>query len=138
MQMVTLVDQIQIMCYGIPSAGIICVELLNQMESPHISHCYLPRSEVIQNLSLLVGFLDWVRPTAANAELCGRMQQIIKRTLDKILDAPTRSNASPSITNAASMLMTDVEYGSTVLDDLDWLNTIDWTTGPFLDLRMDQ
>src|SRR3954468_15417356 len=106
------------MCYGIPSAGVICVELLNQMEAPHLPHSYLPRSEVIQNLSLLVGFLDWVRPTAPNAELCGRMLQIIKRTLDKILDGPTPSSAPPRTNNAAvSTLMPDVEYGSMQLDD---------------------
>ncbi|KAM3080859.1 hypothetical protein ACMFMG_004817 [Clarireedia jacksonii] len=127
-----------IMCYGIPSAGVICVELLNQMETPHLPHSYLPRSEVIQNLSLLVGFLDYVRPTAANAELCGRMQQIMKRTLDKILDDPKPSNAPQKTTNAISTPTTDAEYGTIELDDLDWLNTIDWTTGPFVDLGMDQ
>ncbi|PQE22027.1 fungal specific transcription factor protein [Rutstroemia sp. NJR-2017a BBW] len=127
-----------IMCYGIPSAGVICVELLNQMEAPHLPQSYLPRSEVIQNLSLLVGFLDWVRPTAPNAGLCGRMLQIIKRTLDKILDGPAPSSALPRANNSVSTPMTDAEYGSMQLDDLDWLNTIDWTTRPFVDFRMDE
>ncbi|PQE15132.1 fungal specific transcription factor protein [Rutstroemia sp. NJR-2017a BVV2] len=127
-----------IMCYGIPSAGVICVELLNQMEAPHLPHSYLPRSEVIQNLSLLVGFLDWVRPNAPNAGLCGRMLQIVRRTLDKILDGPAPSSAPPRANNAVSTSTTDTEYGSMQLDDLDWLNTIDWTTGPFVDFSMDQ
>ncbi|KAL3424538.1 cytochrome P450 [Phlyctema vagabunda] len=63
-----------IMFYGIPSSGVICVELMRQAKQPRSTHLHLPRSEVIPNLSLLVGFLDWVRPLAANSELCGRMR----------------------------------------------------------------
>lgn len=81
-----------LMCYGMPSAGILCVELLksmkqtNKMGGEPEENVRLPRSEVVQNLSLLVGFLDWVRPSAGNYRLCRRMKQIIQRILDMVLD----------------------------------------------------
>lgn len=125
------------MCYGIPSAGVICGELIKEMEKPEIQPAYyLPRSEVIQNLSLLVGFLDWVRPTAANHELCGRMQQIVKRTLDKILDPPKTTNTART-SRVATVPISDLDFEPMVMDDLDWLDTIDWAKGPFMDLRME-
>ena len=125
------------MCYGIPPAGVICVELLKEMETPQIQPAYnLPRSEVIQNLSLLVGFLDWVRPTAANHELCGRMQQIIKRTLDKILDPPKITN-TPQSSSAIPVSIQDLDFEPMIMDDLDWLDTIDWARGPFMDLGVE-
>ncbi|KAM0163633.1 hypothetical protein ACHAPG_001159 [Botrytis cinerea] len=126
-----------IMCYGIPSAGVICIELIKEMESPAAEPAYyLPRSEVIQNLSLLVGFLDWVRPTAANHELCGRMRQIVKRTLDKILDSPKITN-TPQTSTSTAVPISNLAFEPMVMDDLDWLDTIDWAKGPFMDLRME-
>ncbi|KAF7942510.1 hypothetical protein EAE99_000560 [Botrytis elliptica] len=126
-----------IMCYGIPSAGVICVELIKEMENPAAQPTYyLPRSEVIQNLSLLVGFLDWVRPTAANHELCGRMRQIVKRTLDKILDPPKIAN-TPKASTSTTVPLSDLNVEPIAMDDLDWLDTIDWAKGPFMDLRME-
>ncbi|TGO28088.1 hypothetical protein BPAE_0032g00310 [Botrytis paeoniae] len=126
-----------IMCYGIPSAGVICVELIKEMENPAAQPAYyLPRSEVIQNLSLLVGFLDWVRPTAANHELCGRMRQIVKRTLDKILDPPKITN-TPKASTSTTVPISNLNFEPMAMDDLDWLDTIDWAKGPFMDLRME-
>lgn len=125
------------MCYGIPSAGVICAELIKEMENPAVQPVYyLPRSEVIQNLSLLVGFLDWARPTAANHELCGRMQQIVKRTLDKILDPP-KININPQASSATEVTISDNGLEHTTMEDLDWLDTIDWAKAPFLDFRME-
>ncbi|KAB8298710.1 hypothetical protein EYC80_000885 [Monilinia laxa] len=126
-----------IMCYGIPSAGVICTELIKEMENLTVQPVYyLPRSEVIQNLSLLVGFLDWARPTAANHELCGRMQQIMKRTLDKILDPP-KININPQTSSAIDVATSSLGVEHMTMDDLDWLDTIDWAKPPFMDLRME-
>lgn len=113
------------------------MELLKAMENPTIVPIYhLPRSEVIQNLSLLVGFLDWVRPTAANHEVCGKMQQIVKRTLDKILDPPKTMNTRLTSTTTP-VPISNLNSEPMVMDDLNWLDTIDWAKGPFMDLRME-
>lgn len=91
-----------LMCYGMPSAGILCVELLRSIKrnskegEEEREKVRLPRSEVVQNLSLLVGFLDWVRPSAGNYKLCGRMRQIIQRILDMVLDPQGSSAVEPA------------------------------------------
>lgn len=49
-----------LMCWGIPSSGVLCVELLKQIKGQG-GGLRLPRSEIVQNLSLLIGFLEWVK-----------------------------------------------------------------------------
>lgn len=121
-----------IMCYGIPSSGVICAELLKQMKQPRSTHSRIPRSEVIQNLSLLVGFLDWVRPTAANSVLCGRMSVIIKRILDQVLDPP------PIHPGLELSITPNFQLGQQpTVGEFDWLENVDWTQGPFVDLGSD-
>ncbi|KAI9163125.1 Zn(2)-C6 fungal-type DNA-binding domain [Paramyrothecium foliicola] len=80
-----------VMCYAAPAGGVLCTELL----SPSSSRAGTPpvtRSNIIQQLSLLFGFLDWVGPTAPNGDLCSSVKQVIKRVLDVALnvsaDAP--------------------------------------------------
>jgi hypothetical protein len=85
------------MCYAIPPSGVLCVELLKQSKNAaHTPHINLPRSETIQNLSLLVGFLDWVRPGAPNYELCRRMSVIISQVLDQVLEGPSAAISATS------------------------------------------
>lgn len=126
-----------IMCYGIPASGVICVELLKQMKQPRSARLRIPRSEVIQNLSLLVGFLEWVRPTAANRELCGRMGVIIKRILDQVLDPPPMSQESKASSSAYQAPTPEFDFGQINTGEFDWLGTVDWTQGPFVDLGTD-
>lgn len=61
---------IQIVYHGIPSAAILSVELLKQSKSPQDWRVSLPRSEIIQNLSIFIGALEWVRPSEGNYTLC--------------------------------------------------------------------
>ena len=76
-------------------AGVLCLELLKQWKSPESARLVLSRSETIQNLTLTLAFLDWVRPTAGNYQLCQRMRSIIGRVLDQILDTPPPSQDAP-------------------------------------------
>ncbi|KAF4635056.1 hypothetical protein G7Y89_g3055 [Cudoniella acicularis] len=147
-----------LMCWGVPSSGVLCVELLKQLKHPEIAGPRLPRSEVVQNLSLLIGFLEWVRPAAGNYQLCMRMRLIIKRILDQILDpSPPTSQSVESVASqeTAEFNMAGYEahgmvglfetavpppaafdtanYGSGLVN-LDWLNSVDWSRGPWIDL----
>ena len=136
-----------LMCWGVPSSGVLCVELLKQMKlapgTLQIPH--LPRSEIVQNLSLLIGFLEWVRPAAGNYQLCARMRQIIKRILDQILNPSPMSSAPPPSQESAQSeggqgFDGDVPFEPSVfgtydgLDNLDWLNSVDWSRGPWIEL----
>lgn len=151
-----------LMCWGVPSSGVLCVELLKQMKQPTgVSTLKLPRSEIVQNLSLLIGFLEWVRPAAGNYLLCRRMSLLIKRILDQILN-PSPPSSNPAMASTQESVSTDApgfEVGSSSvngggltfdptaagggfdpmqmghweegLGDLDWLNAVDWSRGPW-------
>jgi hypothetical protein len=148
-----------LMCWGVPSSGVLCVELLKQMKAPpgreHVP-C-VPRAEVVQNLSLLIGFLEWVRPAAGNYKLCGRMRQVIKRILTRILNPVNQSQfqsvassqESAQVANAGPAPQMYDQVGpmeafdnsmfpagsfDDSLENLDWLNEIDWSRGPWIDL----
>lgn len=147
-----------LMCWGVPSSGVLCVELLKQMKAPpgRVHVPCVPRAEVVQNLSLLIGFLEWVRPAAGNYKLCGRMRLVIKRILTRILNPATQLESVPSSQESAQTTTTGTgpmpqmfEPASTMtpfdssmfagafddsLENLDWLNEIDWSRGPWIDL----
>lgn len=61
---------VQIVYHGIPAAAILSVELLKQSKFPQDWRLSLPRSEIIQNLSIFIGALEWVRPSEGNYTLC--------------------------------------------------------------------
>ena len=94
----------------------------------------LPRSEAIQKLSIFVSYLDWVRPTDSSHALCGRMRKIIGRILDQILTPSSQVDDAHTMTALSDL---ELPSNNAVLDDsdfLDWLNTVDWTKGPMMDL----
>ena len=131
-------DQIlQITNYGVPAAGALCIALLKQNQPTGPSNdLKIHRSEAIQNLSVFICCLDWVRPTDAAYPLCGRMRKIISHILDRVLNL--HSPASDPPINATTGLRIDetpnVTTSSDDTDFLDWLDTIDWTKGPMMDL----
>jgi hypothetical protein len=149
-----------LMCWGVPSSGVLCVELLKQIKQPTgtVHTLKLPRSEIVQNLSLLIGFLEWVRPAAGNYHLCRRMGLLIKRILDQILNpSPPSTNPNQPPVPSQDTVQTDghstfdtvslsgfafdgnqfdpIPNWEDGLGDLDWLNAVDWSRGPWrLDL----
>ncbi|KAI1822221.1 hypothetical protein F4861DRAFT_532402 [Xylaria intraflava] len=106
-----------LMAYGVPAGGILCQELLKPTlhGDPRIT-----RSSLIQKLSLLVGFLDWVKPTAPNGDLCYKCKTIIQHVLDQAL------NASATGYESADGAMFDWDFAAHVDFDFDLLNTFDW------------
>ncbi|TVY65546.1 hypothetical protein LSUE1_G009661, partial [Lachnellula suecica] len=85
-------DDYTVLCFGMPSTGILCTELLKQVRYPHSypPSERLPKSEVVQSLSFMVGFLEWIKPEAGNYKLCRHMSQFIKRVMREVFD-PTPS-----------------------------------------------
>jgi hypothetical protein len=124
------------MCYGMPSAGILCTELLKQVRQPNEVDVKLPTSEVVQNLSLMIGFLEWIRPTAGNYKLCQRMSRVIRRVLDQVF-APGENQSAQNneITPAEDTSSTDfVSFDD--LDDFEWLSGVDWCRCPYMDTQI--
>jgi len=74
------------MCYGMPSMRILCTELLKQMQRPDLVEIKLTVSEIVRNLSLMIIFLDWIRPSAGNYKLCCPLAKVIRRVLDQLFE----------------------------------------------------
>ncbi|KUJ18208.1 uncharacterized protein LY89DRAFT_583053 [Mollisia scopiformis] len=107
--------------YGIPSAGVICVELLKKAASQSTVEFSL--SDAIQKLTLFIAFLEWIRPTDGNYALAQRLRKVIRRVLDYVLEARNETAKAPNPEIPFDPMLTSF----TEMDDLDWLNTIDWT-----------
>ncbi|KAL3427153.1 hypothetical protein PVAG01_00662 [Phlyctema vagabunda] len=143
-----------ITCYGVPSAGVICVELLKQSKQEQLQAqgrsmptgikptTTFSRSDAIQKLTMFLGFLDWVRPTDGNQLLAGRLRKVVRRILDYVLEPPPPSQ--PQVQDfdmgpaSNDMLGVNVDLDQLLrldeMDCLDWLNGVDWTQGPWMEL----
>lgn len=116
-----------VMGYASPAAGILCQELLQPPPSTHRAVAVLEpeisRSEVIQKLSLLNGFLDWIRPLMPNRELTCCMRKVIQRVLDQVLNQPV-SSVEPMVDImdwGVAMGIDTNDCGFELLDTFDWM-----------------
>lgn len=175
--MITTNACVEILSYGIPCAGILCLELLraSNLAPPMLATESLPsptpvqlsRSEVVQTLTMFIAFLNWIRPTDNNVQLCGKFKKVVKRIIDTAIDAPrptytpapqsqqtqnqyehqpfgqvqssTNNQFQPQSSQHPDSLvgtdfMNEFDPAIMAMDDLDWLNTVDWTQGDWLEL----
>lgn len=117
----------QLICFGAPAAGILCKELLTRtFRGGHPLNPQINRSSIIQQLSILVAFLDWVHPSAPNANLCGDCKSVIKRVLDQTLGDNLEGNALPDTFLRDLPSQLDFNFG--LLDSYEWLDSHEWFT----------
>ncbi|KAK7947877.1 N-terminal binuclear Zn cluster-containing/DNA binding domain-containing protein [Apiospora aurea] len=115
-----------LMGYGAPAGGVLCMELLNPtLQGAHPKNAEISRSAIIQKLSLLVGFFEWVSPSAPNAALCENAMVTIKHVLDATLNIdPAAAAAAAGQAGMANIdwnFSTQVDYNFDLLDTFDWL-----------------
>lgn len=117
-----LTKETKLMAHAAPAGGILCLELLNPtFPGKHPRDSRITRSSIIQNLSLLVGFLDWVRPSAPNGDLCMDCKVIIQRVLDHTLNGSINDD-SPRAALACDF-PEPLDFNFELLDTFDWLHT---------------
>lgn len=80
----------------------------------------------------MIGFLEWIKPEAGNYKLCRNMSQVIKRVMDQVLDPSPSERPPGEYVPTQSFESSVLDFDG--IDDFDWLNSIDWGRGPFLDL----
>ena len=122
-----------------PSIGVLCTELLRQVKHPKEIEIQLPCSEIVQNLSLMIGFLKWIKPIAGNYKLCQRMSQVIGRVIDQIFEfddlEKSRQQENQLLQMVTGTMEHDLDWPVEYLDDIEWLNSVDWTQPPFLEFN---
>jgi hypothetical protein len=80
-------EDMQLMGYGVPAAGVLCLELLQPICSSE-ARAHDPKtthSSIIHVLNILVGFLDWLAPSASNTGVCNKAKLSIQQALDHVL-----------------------------------------------------
>ncbi|KAH8646194.1 hypothetical protein BX600DRAFT_555901 [Xylariales sp. PMI_506] len=116
-----------IMGYAAPAGGILCMELLKPSfyGTTHPSHSHISRSSITQNLSLLVGFLSWVSPSAPNADLCQKTRRTIQQVLDQVLNASWDAGLPATSVEAMNWdFLSPFEVGGyDLMDTFTWLRS---------------
>lgn len=116
------------MAYAAPAAGVLCNALLptHIMTVPVVAG--VTKSAIIQQLSLLIGFLDWVGPSAANSNLCISCKAVIQHVLDLSINGPPVNSTAEEAGEIEQGLDFnfdfDVDMGG--FFNFDLLDTFDW------------
>jgi len=94
-----------------------------------------------------MAFLGWIRPTDNNVQLHRKLKKVIKRIIDIVLDSP-HPNPHPvnhhhqqeppadlieyqalQQQHTVASNMEQFDPALLLVNDLDWLNEVDWTDG---------
>jgi len=117
-----------------PSIGVLCTELVRQVKHPREVEVKFNISQIVQHLSLMIGFLDWIKPTAGNYKLCQRMSQVIGRVLEQIfLPDPEREEEKEVTSTIPETDLMANDWSMEYMEDMEWLSSVDWTRAPFLE-----
>lgn len=122
-------SSLQICSFGIPAASALAIDLLQQTKFPTANRGFAQRAEIIQDLCLFVGSLEWVGPQFGNYLLCQRVRKMIKGILDRVLAPP-----SHAVVPLLETKDPESDFGGIGLDELpmfgaeleDWFETMDW------------
>lgn len=140
--------------HGIPSSGVLCMELLRQIQpqGTQSADLTLPRASIIQQLSVFLDCLDWIpADTPSIYKLCERMSNIIRGVLDRVLNGGGHRPAVrqqqiqfyPQHEHYPASTPTSYDYTSSMGDqmtamtadcpDLDWTDMLDWSQESWMD-----
>ncbi|KAH8697480.1 putative chromatin structure remodeling complex protein RSC3 [Talaromyces proteolyticus] len=119
--------------FGLPSAGILAIELLRLTQNPQLrlNETPFPRSEVIQNLSILVSHIQYIiLPQKGNYEICQQGRKVISYILEYVLDQPPTDvtvSVPPVVPN--NLIPPDWladEWLNDGTDFIKWIDGLDW------------
>lgn len=90
---------------------------------------------------MFICFLEWIRPTDPNYLLMGRLKTAVKKVIDHVLDPPQLQQLEqPQTQRAVDSNIADFSLDPMLApldpDTIDWLNAIDWTQGPWIELSV--
>jgi hypothetical protein len=109
------------------------------MCSGQLSSAHFSRADAIQKLTLFIAFLEWVRPTDGNYALAQRLRTVVQRVLNHVLEPPlSAAVVNPDVQRDAGGMAFDpmlMSFNEMATGDLDWLNTIDWTQGSWMEFN---
>ena len=76
---------------------------------------------------------------AGNYKLCQRMSQVIGRVIDQIFEfddlEKSRQQENQLFQTVTGTMEHDLDWPVEYLDDIEWLNSVDWTQPPYLEFN---
>ncbi|KAL7932879.1 N-terminal binuclear Zn cluster-containing protein [Trichoderma chlorosporum] len=114
-----------VMLHAAPAAGIMCMELLKQPSSTEPrTVATITKPMIIKQLSLLIGFLEWIGPEAPGAHLCNSIKIVVERVMEQALNPAvprpvTQQEFDTTWDTSLPEDMNDFNFG--LLDTFDWL-----------------
>lgn len=123
---------LQVAIYGLPSAGVLALELLQQSQARGHASKQFPRSEVIQNLSVFVACLGSMHTEGdGNYQLCLQARRMLQRILDTVL-SPQEPAAPP---NPQTILTpSSTEFGGDGIYDFSWMDNAEFDADFWMNL----
>ncbi|KAK7738380.1 hypothetical protein SLS53_006193 [Cytospora paraplurivora] len=121
-------ELLQVMAFAAPAGGVLCNELLRPSQQRNSPVEGVTRSSIIQQLSLLNGFLQWVSPHAPNGDLCTSCKTVIQHVLDHALNPPPQGSLDAAANNAFDLNL-DLSSDINVINgyfNFDLLDTYEW------------
>ena len=112
-----------------PSAAVLATELLRHDQLGTHDEA-LPRSEIIQQLSVLVSALEGVQPDDGNRSTCELGMVAIKKVLDRLLSP--KQLIVPQAEASAAGAMETLFPSSNDTEFLSWLNNVDFDADHWL------
>lgn len=113
------------MAYAAPAGGILCNELLKPIPYPD-RETGVTRSGIVQQLSLLIGFFDWVSPGVPNVDLCMSCKVVIQHVLDQTLNGRPVNVSSTDVANSGLDHALDFVPEMGGFFNFDLLDTFEW------------
>ncbi|TFB02972.1 hypothetical protein CCMA1212_005430 [Trichoderma ghanense] len=109
-----------VMAFATPSGGILCMELLNPTfrGNPHPKDASITRSNIIQQLSLLIAFLEWIDPSRPNGDMCMTASAVMRRVLDHVLNT---SSEGLSWRPEEGGDVQQLDFSLEMFDTFDWM-----------------
>ncbi|KAL6863627.1 N-terminal binuclear Zn cluster-containing/DNA binding domain-containing protein [Trichoderma novae-zelandiae] len=110
-----------VMAFATPSGGILCMELLNPtLKGSHPRNASITRSNIIQQLSLLIAFLESIDPSRPNGDMCVTASAVMRRVLDHVLNTCA---ADESLRSWRPEELDDgqLDFNFELFDTFDWM-----------------
>ena len=96
-----MTDRQQISLFGLAAAGVLALELLQQSAPSRTDSADFPRSQVFQQLSVMISSIDSViRPSHGNYEICLQAKKSISAILDTVLSNSKNASSNVGSQNA--------------------------------------
>lgn len=125
----------QICFYGLPTAGVLSIELVHRCSalhmnssslSPDVAATTFPKSQVIQNLTIFASYLQIIiQSHEGNYDICQQARQTILRVLDVVLSPQPTQSAFHSMDNTAELALANETHVADILDYNHFITNLD-------------